>query len=188
MNNKPLSGGESIAGKRDAAQKRLINTERGPMSEGGSGTDYPTRNAEQTSLISHESGHNVTGLAAQLSEIVEEACGRQIAKGDFEGLLENITRACEQWAKELRARLQSEIWSHEKTGELAGRLRSELSALEEKLEAHLQAEIQQVVRREHMEWANATIQQLREELKEAHICEKGLREQIERYQEEKLRR
>ena len=34
--------------------------------------------------------------AAELDEIVERACGRQIAKGDFEGLLWNITEACEQ--------------------------------------------------------------------------------------------
>jgi len=30
----------------------------------------------------------------KIKEIAEQACGRQIAKGDFTGLLENISRAC----------------------------------------------------------------------------------------------
>lgn len=32
-----------------------------------------------------------------IKEIAEKACGRQIANGTFEGLLDNITRACEEW-------------------------------------------------------------------------------------------
>lgn len=101
-----LSGGDSIAGNRDALSDGVNHPARqGSMSEVGSGTDYPIRNGEQTSLRSHESRHNVTGLAAQTlrapsaSELQDgRECGLPL--DDVQAMLAELPKQPPWWMEE----------------------------------------------------------------------------------------